>query len=169
MTFFLRGSPPSRSHTKPQLILPLKKPHWLLASLCEGHHPRAPTLNHRLSCLLKSLITHLCRVCSPRARCTPFRLLKMSCRSTRSSCLRHYRTPLSFSLCGAACQTGIIRTSLGAILFGTFAQPNLANIYTIAYAALRGPRSKIIRKSLTLRCEQFRANRFLAEQGSRRS
>ena len=27
MTFFLRGSPPSRSHTKPQLILPLKKPH----------------------------------------------------------------------------------------------------------------------------------------------
>ena len=31
-------------------------------------------------------------------------------------------------------------------------------------AALRGPRSKIIRKSLALRCEQFRACRFLAEQ-----
>ena len=30
------------------------------------------------------------------------------------------------------CQTGIIRTSLGAILFGAFAQPNLANMYTIA-------------------------------------
>ncbi|HIU98388.1 MAG TPA: hypothetical protein IAC73_00915 [Candidatus Limadaptatus stercoripullorum] len=32
----------------------------------------------------------------------------------------------------AACQTGIIRTSLGAILFGAFAQPKLANMYTIA-------------------------------------
>ncbi len=32
----------------------------------------------------------------------------------------------------AVCQTGIIRTSLGAILFGAFAQPNLANMYTIA-------------------------------------
>ena len=31
------------------------------------------------------------------------------------------------------CQTGIIRTSLGAILFGAFAQPKLANMYTIGY------------------------------------
>ena len=30
------------------------------------------------------------------------------------------------------CQTGIIRTSLGAILFGAFVQPKLANMYTIA-------------------------------------
>ena len=30
------------------------------------------------------------------------------------------------------CQTGIIQTSLGAILFGAFAQPKLANMYTIA-------------------------------------
>ena len=30
------------------------------------------------------------------------------------------------------CQTGIIRTSLGAILFGAFAQPKLAGKYTIA-------------------------------------
>ena len=36
-------------------------------------------------------------------------------------------------------------------------------------AALRGSKSNIIRKSLALRCEQFRANRFLAEQGSRRN
>ena len=43
------------------------------------------------------------------------------------------------------CRTGIIRTGLGAILFGAFAQPKLANMYTI------------------------RACRFLAEQGSRRS
>ena len=48
------------------------------------------------------------------------------------------------------CQTGIIRTSLRAILFGAFAQPKR--------------RSKIIRKSLALRCEPFRARRFLAEQ-----
>ena len=32
----------------------------------------------------------------------------------------------------AVCQTGITRTGLGAILFGAFAQPNLANMYTIA-------------------------------------
>ena len=31
------------------------------------------------------------------------------------------------------CQTGIIRTSLGAILFGAFAQPKHAGKYTIAY------------------------------------
>ena len=31
-----------------------------------------------------------------------------------------------------SCQTGIIRTSLGAILFGAFAQPKLADMYTIA-------------------------------------
>ena len=31
------------------------------------------------------------------------------------------------------CQTGIIRTSLRAILFGAFAQPKLANMYNIAY------------------------------------
>ena len=34
-------------------------------------------------------------------------------------------------------------------------------------AALWGPRSNIIRKSLALRCEQFCASRFLVEQGSR--
>ena len=33
------------------------------------------------------------------------------------------------------CQTGIIRTSLRAILFGAFAQPKLANMYTIACVA----------------------------------
>ena len=31
----------------------------------------------------------------------------------------------------ALCQTGIIRTSLGAILFGAFAQSELAGKYTI--------------------------------------
>ena len=30
------------------------------------------------------------------------------------------------------CQTGTIRTSLGAILFGAFAQPNIVGMYTIA-------------------------------------
>ena len=38
------------------------------------------------------------------------------------------------------CQTGIIQTSLGAILFGAFAQPKLANMYTIA--CVRSARAK---------------------------
>ena len=45
--------------------------------------------------------------------------------------------PLIIARCAEAtlrvllCQTGIIRTSLGAILFGAFAQSELANMYTI--------------------------------------
>lgn len=58
-----------------------------------------------------------------------------------------------------------MRTGLGAILFGAFAQPKLAGIIILSAFRL----CNIIRKSLALRCEQFRACRFLAEQGSRRS
>ena len=64
-------------------------------------------------------------------------------RSLRSSLSLH---PLQISSSGTAapliclvaglyhilCQPGIIRTSLRAILFGAFAQPKLANMYTIA-------------------------------------
>ena len=39
------------------------------------------------------------------------------------------------------CRTEIIRTGLGAILFGAFAQPKLDNMYTIACVA--SPQGKV--------------------------
>ena len=59
-----------------------------------------------------------------------------------------------------ACQPGIIRTGLRAILFGAFAQPKLANMYTIACVPPVQHHPKIS-------CSEVRASRFLAEQGSR--
>ena len=48
--------------------------------------------------------------------------------SCRTGAPKDARLPNTFELC----QTGIIQTSLGAILFGAFAQSELANMYTIA-------------------------------------
>ena len=48
----------------------------------------------------------------------------------RTGAPKDARLPNTFELC----QTGIIQTSLGAILFGAFAQSELANMYTIAPA-----------------------------------
>ena len=51
------------------------------------------------------------------------------------------RVPCRDRHSGPACQPGIIRTSLRAILFGAFAQPKLANMYTIACVA--SPQGKV--------------------------
>ena len=59
-----------------------------------------------------------------------------------------------------SCRIGIIQTSLGAILFGAFAQPKLANMYTIACVPPVQNHPKIS-------CSEVRAvrhSRFLAEQ-----
>ncbi len=84
---------------------PPQDKHLIFEIRCQDHRPYIPASKNAFS--------------SPRA--PPPTVTK---KRARRAAPKHMTSRL--------CQTGIIRTSLGAILFGAFAQPNLANMYTIA-------------------------------------